>query len=113
MGFDHRTFQTDMELKLRLAGIKVLTRAEILTTPGSPYLYLNVTLPNPEKRKLSSYAIDLEFSQLVILVRDPGISAIATTWSVGSVGNGDLPHIRDRVKDKMDQFINAWLSVNR
>ena len=113
-GFDSRIFQTDVELKLRLAGIKVLTSAERLTTPGTPYLYLNVNpLDSKTRNPPFSYSIGLEFYQVVLLARDPDISAHATTWSVGSIGNGALPYIRDWVKDHMDQFINAWLSVNR
>ena len=41
-GFDRRTFQTDVELKLRLAGIKVLMEKEKSATPGKPILYLHV-----------------------------------------------------------------------
>ena len=40
--FDKRTFQTDVELKLRLTGIKVLAEEEQLATPGMPILYLHV-----------------------------------------------------------------------
>lgn len=41
-GFDERIFQIDVELNLRLAGIKVLTKEERSATPGMPMLYLHV-----------------------------------------------------------------------
>ena len=113
-GFDTRTFQTDMELKLRLAGIKVLTEKESFAAPGSPYLYLSVSPVISKKRGPNfPYAIDLELNQTVRLVRDPSIEAPGETWSIGSIGHGDIPHIRESVKDYMDEFINAWLSVNQ
>ena len=114
-GFDRRTFQTDMELKLRLAGIKVLTEEEAFATLGSPYLYLNVNPLSPRERGPNfPYSINLEFKQEIRLVRDPNINLHgATTWSTRGVGYGDIPHIREHVKDDMDIFINAWLSVNQ
>lgn len=112
-GFDTRTFQTDVELKLRLAGIKVLTKKEWLTTTGGPYLYLNVNPLNPITGENSPFNIDLEFNQSVLLDRDPSISVLAATWSVGNIGNGDITYVRDSVKDRVDTFINAWLSVNQ
>jgi len=61
-----------------------------------------------------SYSIGLELRQGVYLERDPKISpgAYAATWSTGSAGHGSIDHIRARVKDKADEFSNAWLSVN-
>lgn len=113
-GFDTRTFQTDVELKLRLAGIKVLTEKEWLDTIGAPRLYLNVNTLNPIAGKNSPYRIGLEFKQSVRLVRDSSIWVSgATTWSDGYVGNGGITYVRDSVKDNVDRFINAWLSVNQ
>ena len=113
-GFDRRTFQTDMELKLRLAGIQVLTKKEWVAAPGSPYLYLNLNPLSPEERGPNSpYAIDLELKQDIRLVRDPSIEGLGATWSTSGVGYGDIPYIREYVKDHMDKFINAWLSVNQ
>ena len=114
-GFDIRTFQTDMELKLRLAGIKVLTKKESFAAPGSPYLYLNVNPLSPGERESNfPYAIGLELRQEIRLIRDPSIHLSgATTWSTSSIGYGDIPYIRESVKDHMDKFINAWLSVNQ
>jgi hypothetical protein len=39
----------------------------------------------------------------------------ATTWSVtavGTVGRENLRNIRDFIKDDVDKFVNAYLSVN-
>ena len=42
-GFDKRTFQTDVELKLRMAGVIVLNKTEAMNSPGKPTLTLTVT----------------------------------------------------------------------
>ncbi len=111
-GFDERTFQTDVELKLRLAGIKVLTEEEQLATPGMPILYLHVNALHKQPGQNHAYSISLGLQQAVRLVRNGALAYGARTWSVNSVGYGDLPFIRNAVKDYVDQFINAWLSVN-
>ena len=111
-GFNQQTFQTDVELKLRLAGIKILTEQERMFTSGIPYLYLNVNPLHGQHGQIHAYTINLELNQWVWLGREPSIRAPATTWSVGSVGYGKLSNVRNAVKDLVDQFINAWLSVN-
>ena len=50
-GFDVNTIQTDVELKLRLAGIKVLTAEERLNTPGCQYLYVQILSASPFKQR--------------------------------------------------------------
>ncbi len=111
--FNEQTFQTDVELKLRLAGIKVQTRKELFATPGSPYLYLIVNPLHEQRGENAAFSISLELVEEAWLVRNPAmLVSSATTWSGGSVGYGDLQYARDSVKDVVDQFINAWLSVN-
>jgi len=45
------------------------------------------------------------------LLRDSSIAA-AVTWRVSGIGMGRITDIREAVKDRVDEFINAWLSVN-
>lgn len=111
-GFDERIFQTDVELKLHLAGIKVLTEKEKSATPRKPRLYFNVKAMHKQPGKKHAYSISLTSQQMVRLVRNGALAYGAMTWSVGSVGYGDLPFIRNGVKDLVNMFINAWLSVN-
>jgi hypothetical protein len=112
-GLTKTSIQTDVELKLRQAGIAVLTQAEGHAVPGGPVLYINV---NTSSGPLYAFSIRVEVCQDVRLDRDPSIRIIgATTWSVaggGSVGRNNLRVIRDGIKDHVDQFINAYLSVN-
>ena len=116
-GLNKTSIQTDVELKLRQAGITVLTQAERRAAPGGPFLYITVnTQQRPTAAGLYAYSISVELSQNVQLERDPTIQIVgATTWSVGevgTVGRDRLRGVRDGIKDLVDMFINAYLSVN-
>jgi hypothetical protein len=115
----HKTdIQTDIELKLRLAGINVLTKEESLRLPGYPFLYVNVSVQlnhGSATSELASYALNCELHQYVTLARDLSISTDASTWDrgrVGLVGTNNLKKIRDDLRDLIDKFVNAYLSVN-
>ena len=101
-GFDERTFQTDVEVKLRLVGIKALTEEEQLATPGMPILYLHVNTLHKQPGQNHVYNISLGLQQAVRLVRNGALAYGARTWGVNSVGYGDLPFIRNAVKDYVD-----------
>jgi hypothetical protein len=110
--------QTDVELRLRLAGIKVLTIEDSAKQPGSPWLYVNAHVmlaKDTPFQGLVVYSIDCELIQTVTLARSGSREASATTWHTGSlgyVGRNNLRKIRDSTKDLVDDFINAYLSVN-
>jgi hypothetical protein len=115
-GLNRTSIQTDVELKLRQAGITVMTREESQATRGGAYVYINVNTQSIPNRSLYAYSIHVNLCQNVRLDRDPSIWIVgATTWSVmavGVVGRNMLRDIRDSIKDYVDQFINAYLSVN-
>jgi hypothetical protein len=106
LGLEKETIQTDVELKLRLAGMRVLSDEEDNNTPGMPYLYVNVRVVR------SAAAVGVELRQSVRLARN-GEPALGATWSAGGVGtNLTAESIRGHVKDYVEAFLNAWLSVN-
>jgi hypothetical protein len=114
-GLNKTSIQTDVQLKLRQAGIRVLTRAERFETPGWPFLYIDVAVKLRTDVPVYAYSINVELEQSVRLDRAPSIQLSATTWSVGSVGavgRNKLRTVRDDIKDHVDEFINAYLSVN-
>src|SRR6266550_4123844 len=79
-GLRESQIQTDVELKLRQAGISVLTHEEWLSTVGLPFLHVNV---HAFKRPTSLYAfqVDIELHQKVRLIRNPSLTVLAPTWS--------------------------------
>ncbi len=107
---DH--LQTDMELRLRKAGIRVTSKHE---EAGGSYLYLNVSAVKHNALSVYGYHIRLEFYQRVALARDPRVRTDAVTWISGSTGVVSaqrLRSLRDNVADKVDKFINAYLEQN-
>lgn len=111
-GLTRALIQTDVELKLRLAGIPVLVG---LAGLGAPHLYVQVSvLPSPEIDYWPFYSF-VALVQSAALDRDRSILYSLISWDVGSiggVGKDKVAQIRDNVKDQVDTFINAYLSVN-
>jgi hypothetical protein len=107
-GFTTAQLQTDIEARLKLAGIPVDPQA-------GECLVVTVTTAKINKGYYA-YSIDLDLYQPVILVRTPTISASALTWGVGArVGALDtarLHEIRSEVVGFVDQFISAYLEQN-
>jgi hypothetical protein len=112
-GLSQDTIRKEAELKLRLAGIRVLSREEWEKEPGRPYLQVWAKVLKGGVLGGYIYHISLEFKQYVSLVRSSSIQVFGTTWSAEHMGyTPELKDIQDKVKDRMDQFINAYLSVN-
>jgi hypothetical protein len=114
-GLERSTLQTDVELKLRQAGIRVLTREEVFAVPGTAALYLNVNTLR-HRTGLYAYCIELELKQGVTLIRNLAITTLGATWQapgfLGTVGADRLHTVRDDVRDQVDQFLNAYLAAN-
>ena len=108
--------QTDVELRLRQNGIKVLSEEEKSLTLGMPSLYVRVSVMINDKSQLVVYSISLQLQQNVLLLRDPTkICPGASTWDTGSfgtVGESKIGTMREDIKDKVDEFINDYLAVN-
>ena len=107
-GLHGSDIQRDVELKLRMAGIKVVAGSPL------PWLYVRVTVVlNPDGHAAAS--IEEQFNDSALLSRN-GSGASVITWSKCNVYLGGvqrLPNdVRSAVKDLVDAFINDWLSVN-
>src|SRR6267143_51456 len=110
-GLSQSQLQTDVEIKLREAGITVLSQQEAQSgTLGVDVNLLNLGSPtNP----LSLYALclTLELHQWVRLKRNPSVTVWVSTWSTtGQMGTTARPSsVRDIIRDMTDHFINAYL----
>jgi hypothetical protein len=101
--------KTDVELKLRLAGIKV-DDGQI-----EPYLYVNVNAIEIERDFVFSISLGL----VQEVTTDRFWSGLATTWDRGTVGfnfgstRAEVKtSLRESVKDLVDQFLNDYLTAN-
>jgi hypothetical protein len=106
------TLQTDVELKLRLAGIKVLSEEQWLENPDSPYLYLCVDAFKYSEGYV--YRIQVSLREPVMVLRKR-TKTIATTLRIrDELGiTADLSEIREEAQDLVDEFIKAWQNANR
>jgi Putative peptidoglycan binding domain len=112
-GLTRRQLQTDVELRLRKAGIPLLTSAERAKVPGKPFLAIDLyVVPRPDTM-LAAYSLRVKVLQVASLETD-AFTTTVSTWGVGETGSIDsarLTTLRDNVRDHIDQFINAYLSV--
>ena len=115
-GLTTQQMQTDVELRLRQNGIKVLSNKEMYAAPGMPYLYVNVNLVITEDSPIAGYSISVQLKQNILLERDPTKNCCgATTWDSGGAGfisKGRIPTLRENIKDQIDIFSNDYLAVN-
>lgn len=130
-GLDERAIQTDVEQKLKQAGIAVLTASQAAQAPGSPTLYINVNAKllfyptgvtfDPGGRPYNNppYVVDTKVALLqnVVAARDPNLKLTeAKTWDVGylrSLDPGSLKQARNIVGDLVDQFVADWKAANK
>jgi hypothetical protein len=103
--------QTDVERRLRQAGISV-------TPDADAYLYIHVTVSDPGGTLPLPYFVEVGLMQEITLPR--GVKARTPfqceTWSLTRLGLGSPSILRssvvDRVNEFVDQFIAAYKSVN-
>jgi hypothetical protein len=110
-GLTRDQIQTDVELRLRKAGINVVNNTPAARAILSIYAHLLKANGNLGY----IYNCDVHLAQLVTANAN-GVSVVATTWSTGMLGgveSSNMPRtIRDNIGDLVDDFLNAYLSVN-
>ena len=111
-GLYRSTLQSDVELTLRMAGMKVLSEAESLQTSGTPDLCLKVSALKCSGGYV--FSIDLSLEEKVTLIRK-NIQISATALKIGEqLGIAPrLSDIRDEVKDLIEEFVKAWRAANQ
>jgi len=120
-GLTDTILQTGVELKLRKAGIRVLTEDEWFLTQGRPYLYVRVRtilikgiqIWGTHQHSGFIYGVTVQFNQDVILSRNRSISSSAGTWGNSWIGTViHLRNVRVVISDLVDKFMNDYLAVN-
>ena len=114
-GLTKAQIQTLVGLRLRKAGIMILSREEYLKMIGASYLYIKVYTKRHENGRDYSYAIQVSLNQDVALSRNPKIKVEASTWNVGTTGHArkdNFIEARRSISDLVDRFVIAYLAMN-
>lgn len=115
-GLNREHLQRDIEVRLRQAGLHVLTISEVADSPGAPYLYVAVYPITGPSVNSNAYAVALTLKQLVQLSRNPTTELFATTWEgpmqLSSQGDHRVLDIRTRILDAVGRFIIDYRDVN-
>jgi len=108
-GLTESQLRTDVEVELRKAGIPVLTENKRYSTPGMPYLHVNVTSVTlgGNLKWVYAYNVSISLKQMVDLGRNRSIGTVAETWNSTYVGG-----VGEKVRDYINEFINDYLTVN-
>jgi hypothetical protein len=117
LGLTRSALQAEVEQRVRQAGLRVLTPGDAMASAGRPTLHLRVTmLKSQGVPPVHFYSIDLALRQQIRLARDRAIESFAVTWSdnrdLGGVEPTRISVVRDAVRARVDQFLQAWQTVN-
>jgi hypothetical protein len=111
LGLTAAGLQTDVERRLRAAGITI-------TPDADAYLYVHVTVADPGGTLPLPYVVDVSLMQEVTLPR--GVKTRTPlqcpTWSLNRLGLTTSDRLRpiltERINEFVDQFVVAYRSVN-
>jgi hypothetical protein len=106
LGLSRDAIQGDVELKLRSAGVRVVSGRDNFGSPGSPFLHVDVMAID------RTTVASIELCQNVHLMRNREFS-VGTTWSRRMMEtNATAETTRNLIKDEVDFFLKDLLSVN-
>jgi hypothetical protein len=112
-GLTQDEIRTDVELRLRKAGVRILTKEERYRTSGMPWIGVTVTMYVFEQ--VRSYDVKVEVWQEVNLAQNGERHAAITYRTSGLLGitsRSDFRNIRDAVGDQIDVLLNDYLTMN-
>jgi hypothetical protein len=110
-GLFRSTLREDMEIRLHMGGVKVLSEEEAEKKPDAPCLYLYV---DALKCSLGYvYTLRLSLLEPVKLTRNNMKTSAAVLRIPDELGiTSHLPEIRDAAGDFLEEFIKAWKAAN-
>jgi hypothetical protein len=106
--------QKDIEAMIAAAGIRVLTKDQMLNTPGMPYLYISIG--TARSGPVYAYHLQIELRQGAYLERDTKVAVTSATWNctgmTGMVPETELNIVRTAIDDGINEFIKAYIAAN-
>lgn len=106
--------QADVEAQLRQAGIRVLSRAEVATTPSRPYIEIKMAFVHAPADGYF-YIVQLTMRQSAVLTSGQTLSVrtfedAAAEWTKAADSER---RVRAAIKEEVSRFINLWGVANR
>jgi len=111
IGLAHDTVRTDVELRLRSAGLRVISpeEAKKIAVKDNTFLYVNVAVASGGM----AATVLAQFAQAAYLLRNSLPIGTAFTWTdVSTLLSPSLDSVRSEIRDLVDKFLNEWLKQN-
>jgi hypothetical protein len=109
-----KDIQEIAEMKLKMAGIKVLSREERLSTPGAPYLYLRISIKVTDDGFVYG-STKIQVEEEACLSRKQ-MCGTFITWDKGSLFSVGIDRanqiVKDSINEDMDIFLNDYFTAN-
>jgi hypothetical protein len=119
VGVTSGVLQTDVESRLRAAGMRLYTGDDFKNILEVPQLYININelALHGAQAGLFTYNATAEVRQAIKLSRNTDIASTSVTWrapaTVGTVGSDNFyVALRDGVREQVDLLITAFRAVN-
>ncbi len=115
---DKDQVRTDVELKLRYAGINVLSKEQCLRTKGRPSLLLNAFVLPSQWDSFLAAVKSLELYEQVSLERNPDVTLYLATWEGGVKSSFEdelrtaVKVARQEIKSLVEHFVDDYYSIN-
>jgi hypothetical protein len=111
IGLADDAVRTDVELRLRSAGLRVISPEESnkIGVKDNTFLYVNVAVTSDGL----AATVLAKFAQGAYLLRNSLPIGTVFTWTdVSTLSRPSLDLIRSEINDLVDQFLNEWLKQN-
>lgn len=98
-GLDTIQLRTDVELKLRDAGIPVTGKRSSKVDAAFAYVFVNINVFKDATAGVYAFSVRVELHQLVRVVRDPSATLLTATWtSAALVGTTRQASLRSSIR---------------
>ena len=112
-GLKQADVKTELETKLRLAGLRVLAGPQDDVPPQERgVMQVNVSVvPVPKQDGVYAWSVYLALLQGAVLIRDMQTILATPTWWVSKTGVGDIQQVRAGITEAADRFATAFRAV--
>lgn len=108
--------ESQVEVRLKRAGIKILERPEALAHAGKPFLFIQVRGAKVSDQPVYSLVVIGGLVQRVALERDPSLTCFARTWMISSFNSPREQELKAQifasVAQVADEFAKSYRQAN-